>query len=248
MMEKIFRAFLFKLLGQEKYLTLVSNIYIRLIKAGFMKNKYPELFYLREIVKPGFVCLDIGANVGYYSAFLSLYAGKAGHVYAVEPVELFANVFAKNTSEFGLDNITLYRTALGGENKIIQMGTPIIDGVFRHGLTRVLNENDAPDMRTSNVEMRVPDELFSSLSRFDFMKCDVEGYEVFVLPHFIKTLGKFKPLIQMEISTEENRRQIFELLFPLGYSAYRLSNHSLEKMSTENALHYDSGDFYFRVS
>jgi hypothetical protein len=29
-----------------------------------MKKKYPELFYLNQLIQPGFVCIDIGANVG----------------------------------------------------------------------------------------------------------------------------------------------------------------------------------------
>jgi FkbM family methyltransferase len=244
-MEKKIRAILLQTLGLENYLSLVSRIYIRLIKMGFMKQKYPELFYLKQLVKPGYVCVDIGANVGYYSTFLSLYTGKQGHVYAVEPVDLFARIFKKNTQTFSLPNITLHQTALGGENKMIQMGTPMIDGVFRHGLTKVVNSTEATDMHTYDVEMHIPDELFASLTRFDFLKCDVEGYEVFIMPHFMKTISKFKPLIQMEISSPENRKQIFDLFLPLGYSVCGLQNSTLQKMDITEAMKYEAGDFYF---
>jgi len=246
-MEKKIRAILLKVLGLENYLSLVSDAYIRLIKLGFLKKKYPELFYLKEIIKPGFVCIDLGANVGYYSTFLSLYSHKSGHVHAIEPVELFANVFKKNTAEFALDNITLYQTALGSENKNIQMGTPLIDGVFRHGLTKIVDKEEAKNLHTYEVKMSVPDNLFSSLVKLDFLKCDVEGYEIFIMPHFMKTIGKFKPLIQMEISTETNRKEIFDLFFAVGYSVYKLYENNLQKMSTDEAMKYESGDFYFAV-
>ena len=95
-MEKKLRAFLLKALGYEKYLALISDVYIRLIKSGFLAKKYPELFYLKQIIKPGFVCIDIGANVGYYSSFLSNHVTSTGKVIAVEPVPLFANVFELN--------------------------------------------------------------------------------------------------------------------------------------------------------
>lgn len=245
-MEKLLRATLLQSLGHQKYLALVSDVYIRLIRNGFLKKKYPELFYLKELVKPGFVCVDIGANVGYYSVFLSQYAGKNGHVHAVEPVDLFAGIFSKNIASFGLGNVTLHHTALGGENKPIQMGTPVIDGVFRHGLTKVIDGNTDTGMQTYEVQMRVPDELFSSLTRFDFLKCDVEGYEVFIMPHFLKTIERFKPVIQMEISTEENREQIFKLFAPLGYKIYGLKNNALVELSKEAALKYETGDFYFK--
>jgi FkbM family methyltransferase len=246
-MEKKIRAVLLQTLGLENYLSFVSNIYIRLIKMGLMKKKYPELFFLKQLVKPGFVCVDIGANVGYYSTFLSAYSGKAGHVYAVEPVDLFARIFKKNTKTFALPNITLHQTALGGENKMIQMGTPMIDGVFRHGLTKVVDSTEATDMHTYNVEMHIPDELFSSLTRFDFLKCDVEGYEVFIMPHFMKTISRFKPTIQMEISSAENRKAIFDLFLPIGYTVCKLQDHTLQYMSIQEAMSYEAGDFYFSV-
>jgi len=246
-MEKKLRAILLELLGLENYLSLVSDAYIRLIKLGLLKNKYPELFYLKEIIKPGFVCIDLGANVGYYSTFLSQYAHTNGHIHAVEPVELFAKIFKKNTKEFALDNITLYQTALGSENKNIQMGTPLIDGVFRHGLTKIVDVDEAKNMHTYEVKMCIPDELFASLNRLDFLKCDVEGYEVHIMPHFMNTIGKFKPLIQMEISTEENRKQIFELFTSIGYKIYKLYKNYLQEMSNGEALKYESGDFYFKI-
>ena len=247
-MEKFIRAFLLKTVGVKNYLSFVSDVYIRLIKLGLLKKKYPELFYLKELVKPGFVCIDLGANVGYYSTFLSLHATETGHIHSVEPVDLFAGIFKRNVKKFALGNITLYQTALGSENKKMKMGTPMIDGVFRHGLTKVVSNNEAKNMHTYEVEMRVPDELFSPLQRLDFLKCDVEGYEIFIMPHFIKTISRFRPLIQMEISGAENRRQIFNLFFPMGYSVCKLYNHSLQKMSAEEAMNYEIGDFYFSVN
>jgi FkbM family methyltransferase len=244
-MEKLLRATLLQTLGHERYLALVSDVYIRLIRNGFLKKKYPELFHLKELVKPGFVCVDIGANVGYYSVFLSKYAGKDGLVHAVEPVDLFARIFTKNIASFGIGNVTLHHTALGGENKMIRMGTPVIDGVFRHGLTKVIDGRDDADMRTYEVKMQVPDQLFSGLARFDFLKCDVEGYEVFIMPHFMKTIGRFKPLIQMEISSKENREQIFDLFLPLGYKVCRLLNGRLAALDKDEAMNYEAGDFYF---
>ena len=247
-MEKKLRALLLKTLGLEQYLSVVSDAYIRLIRARFMQKKYPELFFLKQIIKPGFVCIDIGANVGYYSTFLSQYAGKNGHVHAVEPVDLFSRLLKNNARKFALQNITFYQTALGGENKKIQMGTPTIDGVFRHGLTKIVDEKESQHLHTYQVDMRVPDELFSSLTHFDFLKCDVEGYEVFIIPHFLKTLAQFKPLIQMEISSEENRKQIFDLFIPLGYSVCKLHQYALQKMNINDAINYDGGDFYFTVN
>ncbi len=246
-MEKKLRSLLLKSLGTESYLGLVSSAYIRLISAGFLKDKYPELFYLKELVKPGFVCVDIGANVGYYSVFLSQHAGSEGRVYAIEPVPMFGNVFLRNTEKFALNNITLYRCALGSERKEVTLGTPMIDGVFRHGLTKIIENNSEANAQTYAAQMEIADQLFEPLNKIDFLKCDVEGYEVILFPQMLRTLERCKPLIQIEISSEENRDKLMKLLQPLGYKVYKLQHNALVEMNTNEALQYDKGDFYFKA-
>jgi hypothetical protein len=248
MIEKTIRTFLLKIFGLEGYLSIVSDIYLRLTNGGLLKNKYPELFYLKKIIKPGFVSIDIGANVGYYSTNISKLSGVKGKVFAIEPVPLFANVFKRNAHKFALKNITLLQTALGAENTKIKMGTPVIDGVFRHGLTHVLdNKNDNSAFETFEAEMKIPDELFSNLTQLDFIKCDVEGYEIQLFPHLLNTIAKFKPLIQIEISTAENRNFILNLLIPIGYKAYGLFNNNLTLLSNAECENYTLGDLYFKT-
>lgn len=244
-MEKKVRALLIQILGFEKYLALVSRIYLRLVKSGLLRDKYPELFFLEKLIQPGYTCVDIGANVGYYSYFLSKYAGENGKVYAVEPVALFAQIFKKNTASSGFNNITLHQTALGASKGNVTMGTPVINGVLRHGLTSVVDSDKTEGMHTYQVPLEVPDELFQNLSRFDFLKCDVEGYEIYLFPHFMKTITHFKPVIQVEISSVENRKILFDLLLPLGYRIARIRNHNLKIFASDVALTDEEGDFYF---
>ena len=247
MIEKVVRSILLKIFGLEGYLAIVSDAYLRITNFGFLQNKYPELFFLKKIIKPGFVSIDIGANVGYYSTNISKLSGTTGKVLAIEPVPLFANVFKRNAHKFALKNITLHQTALGAENKNISMGTPVIDGVFRHGLTHVLSaENDNTALETFEAEMKIPDELFANITQLDFIKCDVEGYEIYLFPHLVNTIKKFNPLIQIEISTSENRKIIYELLAPLGYNAFGLKNNELFKLSSNECLNYTLGDLYFK--
>jgi FkbM family methyltransferase len=244
-MEKAIRSILIRVLGFETYLRLVSRIYLRMVLAGLLKKKYPELFYLKQLIKPGFVCIDVGANVGYYTVFMSRFAGKNGHVYAVEPVELFTRIFRANTQAFGLNNITLHHTALGGSAGEVVMGTPVINGVLRHGLTHVLTEGeDRTGMQCYEVPMQVPDILFATLSKIDFIKCDVEGYEVYLFPHLMNTLRKHKPVLQIEISGSRNIETMLNILEPIGYKPHGLQNGSLILLQKQEALQWQH-DFYF---
>ncbi len=220
---KTIRKFLVNSLGFKRYIRLVSRIYISLVGAGLMQKKYPELFFLKKIIQPGFTCIDIGANLGYYSVFLSRLVGTEGKVLAVEPVSTFRKIWKKNVKASGVANLTMWPYALGGENKMVQMGTPERDGLLHHGMTKIVSSAQDSYARTYEVEMKIPDELFINLNRLDFIKCDVEGYETEVFRNMQETLKKFGPVIQTELNGDENRSQVVQLLSEIGYRLYILS-------------------------
>ena len=245
----LLRRLLVKALGFEAYIRLVSKIYVQLVGAGLLARKYPELFYLKKIIKPGFYCLDIGANLGYYSTFLSKLAGPQGRVLAVEPVPVFQEIWRDNVKASGVLNLQLFPYALGGENTRIQMGTPERDGLLHHGMTKITTSAPEKYARLYEAEMKVPDELFSNLNRLDFVKCDVEGFELQVFCHLQATLRKFKPMIQTELNGTENRAGVVALLQNLGYQSYILSAAQTLTLCTDaQELARHSGDFYFKHS
>lgn len=240
---KTLRNILYKVLGLENYLRLVSRIYLCLVMHGFLRRKYPELFYLRKIIKPGFNCIDIGANLGYYSVFLSKYAGN-GKVFSVEPVPLFASVLKRNMLRSGKANMELLPYALGASNGKIKMGLPEKDGVLHHGMTKVASSANENYIRFFEAEMRIPDELFSKLLRLDFIKCDVEGYEYHVFSNMKEILKKFKPLVQSELGGKENRSKVIALFEDMGYTTCLLRNNELVQAIKEEKTATPS-DFYF---
>lgn len=244
-MIKFVKNILFKIFGLKTYLRIVSKVYILMVKAGFGKTDYPELFYLKEIIKPGFTCIDIGANMGYYSVFMSKYAGKIGHVYAVEPVPLFAEIWRKNTASSKNSNLTLFNCALGESESSVEMGMPVINGEVHHGMTKVLSDENAAFDEKFTVIMKNPDQLFAEIKNIDFIKIDVEGYESIVFANMQETILRCKPLIQSELSGTENRIKVMTLLQNLYYQCMILKNNSLVMADEETKLNY-KGDFYFK--
>ncbi len=238
------KKILFRVLGIKTYLSFVSRVYIFVISCGFFKKKYPEIYFLKKIIKKQSVCVDIGANLGYYSYFLSQLTGKYGHVFAVEPIGLFADIWRKNMNKSKYKNYTIYQVALGEENKIIKMVTPVFDGVLHHGMTKVsANENEKSAFETE-VEMKKPEEIFSGLSTIDFIKIDVEGYEHVIVANMQELIKKHKPVIQSELSGEENRSSVIDTLFKLSYKAYILSSDKLFEAKIRDIKNH-CGDFYF---
>jgi len=242
---RIIRNILLKVLGFGGYLSFVSFVYLRLINLGFFKKKYPELFFLKKIIKPGFVCIDIGANVGYYSHFLAKLAGKNGELFSVEPIPLFGKIWKKNVSQNICKKTELLPYALGAENTTVNMGTPVFNGVVHHGMTHIVKNNEQNIAQTFEVSMRIPDEMFLNLSKVDFIKCDVEGYEQYVFENLKKTLAKHKPLVQSELGGEKNRKSVISLFEELGYKTCLLrSSGELTEATSDEKLNAVN-DFYF---
>jgi FkbM family methyltransferase len=239
---KLFRKLLLKLVGLKAYYIIISRIYTSLTANGFLKKKYPELFFLHKIIKPGFVCIDIGANMGYYSTFLSRLAGSEGKVYSVEPVPMFVDLLRLNLKSTGIKNVEVLPNALGEKDTVVKMGTPVVDGLIHHGMTKVASLSNEKYAQEYSVEMKVPDELFANLSRLDFIKCDIEGYEYYVFSNMMKTINKFKPLIQTELNDSEGRKKVTDLLALSGYKVFSLVNNKLTPLSDINN---HQSDFYF---
>lgn len=245
---KLLRKILVNILGLRGYLRLVSKSYIRMISWGWMKEKYAELHFIKKLVNDGDTVLDIGANLAYYSTLMAKCAGKNGQLIAVEPIPLFAEVWKKNMGGLSSLNPILENCALGDVAKeSVKMSIPIVNGVVRHGLTKVVEEGDTDETVMSfDVPMRVGDELISSnnIETLDFIKCDVEGYEQFVMPSLDKTLNKLKPMIQIELSGDENRKNVAEYLVKLGYQIFILKGELLHSIQKSDIFSVNQ-DFYF---
>ena len=228
----------------------VSKIYITLINFGFSKSKYAELYFTQRIVNEGDTVLDIGANLSYYSYFLAKKIGNSGKLLAVEPIPLFAEVWKKNMSKYKNEDIKLFNCALGDvEKAAVDMSIPIVNGVVRHGLTKIdgqKNERVHEKLLEFKVPMHIGDQLLlnENLSQLDFIKCDVEGYEQFVMPSLKKTISKFKPLIQIELNGKENRENVVSFLLSLNYAIYILVNNKLKQIQ-KTEIHDYNQDFYF---
>jgi len=240
----LLRKIFIKVLGIKLYLTFISKVYVCLTKNGFLKSKYPELFFLHKIIKPGDNCIDIGANLGYYSTKMSILTGKDGKVYAVEPVPMFYTIWGKNIKQSGIQNLELFPYALGSSEGVIQMGMPEKDGLAHHGMTKVASTSNETFVKFFDVNMKVPDQLFSKLERLDFIKCDIEGYENIAFANMTETLKRFTPVIQSELGGDDNRSKVITQLESLGYTTYTLNVNKLVKANSEVKKAYSS-DFYF---
>lgn len=241
MMQQI-KHWLFELMGRERYLKLVSRGYFLAYRLGLLRSNrdYEFHYFIRHLVHPGDRVIDIGANLGYYSVLFSDLAGPSGQVWSVEPVPLYRRILAANIAR--RDNVHIVPYALGDEAGAVQMGVPG-SRPHRHGLTRILSSGEKEQVAdTFEVEIRNPVELFKDLDRLDYVKCDVEGYEIHVLPEMLPLFQRFRPAVQVELASE-NRPAIFELFLSENYRAFYLRDQQLHPL--ENPAQPAFGDILF---
>ena len=234
---KFLHRLLYRALPLETYLRAVSALFFIYIRLGFgRRSEAVEYIYLLpQLVRRGDVCIDIGANLGYYSRPLSRLAGDDGHVYAVEPVPVIGRVLRRNLRRCG--NVDIFPYALGSENRRITMSNDSVrtDGYFGTGRNRV-DDSDAERAATAatfDAEMRRGSELFGGLERVDFIKCDIEGYEVHVMRELLPLLERHRPTVVIETGGE-NRPQIVEMFVRMGYCGNILESGRLVPLTDDS--------------
>jgi FkbM family methyltransferase len=141
--------------------------------------------------------LDIGANIGCTAIALSQLAN-GGSVNAFEPVpRTFASLYA-NAGK--LPNVSVHNFALGSCSATLPMQGD------NHNSSGAFIANDyhitQPGHFTIDVPVRTLDDAFPSLGidRVDFMKVDVEGFELDVFEGARETLQRFKPRVVLEMN------------------------------------------------
>ena len=227
----LIRTILFRSLSFENYLMVLSKAYFFAFNTGILKlsKSFEYPYFIKHLIKPGDVVLDIGANLGYLTVLFSKLVGENGKVHAVEPVGPVRNVLRQNTKR--LKNIQIYPFALGAENTTIQLGnnTRIKKGYMGSGSHFVLENNAALGLGidiVSEAEMRRGSQLFRGLDQLHFVKCDIEGFETVVLPEMKSLINRFKPILLVETAGAK-RKQMLDFFSRNGFEAFVLDDGKL---------------------
>lgn len=225
---------LYRTLPLDGYLRVVSRMFFLWQRLGI--GRYAPateyVYHLGRLVRQGDTCIDIGANLGYYARTIARLAGPEGRVYAVEPVEPIRRILKRNLRR--CRNVEIIPYALGADDREIAMANDSAreSGYFGTGQNFV-NETGTAAAAEFPARMRRGSELFGSLDRIDFIKCDIEGYEVVVMREMLPLIERFRPTVLIETGGA-NRPEIIRLFSEAGYAAYTL-DHGREVPLSEDA-------------
>jgi len=74
-----------------------------------------------------------------------------------------------------------------------------------------------------DAKMKKGSELFTDLEKLDFIKCDIEGYEVIVLHELEDLIIKHRPIVLVE-ATGSNRKNLLQFFKRRQFENYTLED------------------------
>lgn len=154
---------------------------------------------IEKKLKRGMTCLEIGANIGYYTLLEHKIIGNEGKIIALEPSPVNFDILQKNVKSQKIENIILKNIAGGdidGNVKFL-----IYEGAGNSCMVIQEGQKQKWPGKIIDVPIRKIDSVLEELGieKIDFLRMDVEGYENHVLNGLSNTLKSSKPIIHIEV-------------------------------------------------
>jgi FkbM family methyltransferase len=167
-----------------------------------------EFAFLDDILKPGMVFVDAGANDGFYTLFAARKVGPAGKVIAVEPSSRERINLRRNVERNGFDNVKIVTDALGATSGEAFLCLAHYKHSGHNTMGRFAHD-DVAAARPEHVHVETLDTVLQRLTvpRVDVIKIDVEGAEGNVISGGCDTLKTMQPILLMELSDRALRAQ-----------------------------------------
>ena len=189
----------------DRYIGKSLNLY------GEFSEGEVDLF--RQVVEPGSVVVEVGANIGTHTLFFARQVGLEGAVIAFEPQRVVFQSLCANMALNSVTNVQCFQKAVGAEQGEIPV--PVLDYSRENNYGGLSLESGQQGESTPLVTI---DSL--KLSRCTLLKVDVEGMERQVLAGAAKTIAKCRPILYVENDRREKADELVRFIDGLDYAMY----------------------------
>jgi FkbM family methyltransferase len=167
----------------------------------------------RQLLRPGNIVVDVGANIGTHTLFFAQAVGRGGLVYAFEPQRIVFQTLCANLALNSITNVFCYQAALGEAPGTVLV--PPLDYAQP-------NNYGSLELGTHTAGERVSvwrlDDL--ELPSCRLIKVDVEGMELQVLRGAAGMIGRHQPILYVENDRPHNSLELERYIESLGYEMY----------------------------
>jgi len=179
-----------------------------------------ETKFIKNIVLPDWICIDIGANIGYFTILM---ARKCKHVYSFEPEPNNFKLLVNNIGLNQLLNVNWIDVAITDKREKRKLYLCDTD----NGMHRIYKSKWC---NGGSVNVLTGDLDSFTLPRINLIKMDIEGAEYGALKGMVELLKRDKPLIIMEfhplsiIEYGVDPRKVYDFIKKLGYTIRLIPN------------------------
>ena len=174
---------------------------------------------VEELVKPGSVVWDVGANVGLFSFCAAARSGRSGFVLSVEPDFWLAHLMMRSRRELPrhlCSEVEVLCASISDSNRISELEIAERARASSH-LAGTVGSTQASSARYLQQTVSLTlDFLLDYFPAPAVLKIDVETHEASVLRGAARLLKEVQPTIWCEVS-HENSGEVTELLHAAGY-------------------------------
>ena len=195
-----------------------------LVKTGrtHIEEELANIFAVIDTLPNDCVVVDGGTNIGFFTVPVAQrIKQRGGRVIGFEPQRQLFNALSGSLALNGLNNVFLHNCGLGKEPGIAQL--PVVDYSVAQdfGTVSLSNETTVDEdgwMNDRVVDITSIDAM--DLPRLNFIKLDVEGFEIPALTGALKSIAKYRPYIWVEYFIT-GAKEIKQVLNPItDYSYY----------------------------
>lgn len=169
------------------------------------------------------VLFDVGANLGWYTMNVKKQNPRM-KVCAFEPIAETFNKLKRNIELNKLEKVDIYNIGLYKEDTTLKF---YYDTVVS-GASSMQNLRESSETQEITCKVERLDDFVNShdIQAIDFIKCDVEGSELFVYEGGIESIKKYKPVIFSEMLRKWSAKfgyypnDIIDLLAEAGYQCF----------------------------
>ena len=172
-----------------------------------------ELDVLGQIIKPGDVVIDAGANIGTHTVFFSKRVGASGCVLAFEPQRLVFQNLCANLALNALVNVIARQQAVGRRAELMRLPAFDPHQDMNFGAVSMIGHPAGELVQVVRIDDLAP-------PRCDLIKIDVEGMECDVLEGARESIARHHPALFVETNLVDHSADIIRAIDSLGYDAY----------------------------
>jgi FkbM family methyltransferase len=171
---------------------------------------------LARTLRPGWHCLDVGANHGYYTLVMADAVGPEGRVVPVEPTPRLAELLRETLDVNGFPHVAVaQQAATDTAGETLQLVVPA-----RRSLNARLSREAGPTDAVVEVQSITIDALTEDWPRVDLIKIDVEGAEESVWQGMQRTLSdnsELVVLLELNVDRYDDPRSFVALIEEAGF-------------------------------